>query len=124
VQDVGPGGNGDVGPVVHREQRAVSGTRLGDDLQRGQFLPRLQWLPVGGLVPQLHDVHTARERGVHELREVAPVRAGVRAQIQPCVREPLPDLGSVCPWHAGHATSRRRALPWAAVVHGSPEEPG
>jgi len=90
VQHVGTGGHGDIGPVVHGEQRVVAGAGLGDDLQGGQFLPGLQGF--GGLVAQLDDVHAAGQRGVHELGQVAAVPAGVRAQVQPRVRQPCSDV--------------------------------
>ncbi len=88
MQHVGVGGQRDVRPVVHGQQRAVPGAGFGDDLQRGQFLPGLKGF--GRLVAQLHDVHPAGQRGVDELGEVTAVPARVRAQVQPCVGQALP----------------------------------
>ena len=42
VQDVGPGGPGDVGAVVHREQGTVPARRVGEDLERRKLVARLQ----------------------------------------------------------------------------------
>ena len=81
MQHVGAGGERHVGPVVHREQRAVPGTRLGEHLQRGEFLSSLQGA-VRALVAQLHDVDAARERRVGELREVAGAPPRVGAEVE------------------------------------------
>lgn len=82
---VGAGGPGDVGPVVHREQRAVPSRSVGEDLQRVQFAGGLQWseLPLTGraFVAQLNDVDAAGERGVGELGQITAFTPGVGAQV-------------------------------------------
>jgi hypothetical protein len=78
VQHVRAGGERDVGAVVHGEQRAVPGAGLGQHLERGQLVARLE-RAVGTLVAELDDVDATGERGVGELREVAAAR---RASVQ------------------------------------------
>jgi hypothetical protein len=87
VQDVGTGGERHVGAVVHREQCPVPGARLREHLQRGELLASLQ-RAVAALVPQLEDVHPARERGVGERGEVAAGSAGVGAEVEAGVGQP------------------------------------
>ena len=86
VQHVGARRQRDVGPVVDRQQRAVPAGRVGEHLQRGQFVARLQrpepLLPGRSLVAQLDDVDPAGQRRVGELRQVTALAAGVGAQIQ------------------------------------------
>ena len=73
-----PGQRGDVRPVIDGPQPPVALRAAGvQDLQQFQFLGRLE-----GLVAQLDDVHAAGEGGVHEVREVAAVLAGIGAEVQ------------------------------------------
>ena len=87
VQHVGAGRAGDVGAVVDREQGAVPAGRVGQDFACGQLvacLERAEPLLTGRtLVAQLDDVHSAGQRGVGELGQVAALAPGVGAQIQP-----------------------------------------
>ena len=85
VQHVRAGRQRQVRPVVHREQRTVAGARLGDDLEVGQLLARLQTL-----LPQLDDVDATGERRVDELREVGP---HARAQVEAGGGQALPASG-------------------------------
>ena len=48
-----------------------------------------------GLVPQLHDVHASRERGIDELGEVAVRQPRIRAEVELRVRETFSDLVTV-----------------------------
>ena len=86
VQHVGARRPRDVGPVVDREQRAVPARRVGEHLERGELVARLQRseLPLTGraLVAQLDDVHPARQRRVGERGQITALAAGVGAQIQ------------------------------------------
>ena len=87
VQHVGARRPGDVGAVVDREQGAVPAGRVGEDLACGQLvacLERAEPLLTGRtLVAQLDDVHSACQRGIGELRQVAALASRVGAQIQP-----------------------------------------
>src|SRR5215467_9309535 len=56
MQHVGACRDGDVGPVVHREQRAVPVAGCPEDIEEAEFFPRLQ-----ALLPELHDVHARPE---------------------------------------------------------------
>ena len=71
VQYVGAGRARDVGTVVDRQQCAVAPRRVGEYLQRRQFVACLQraepLLTCRSLVPQLDDVHAAGQRRVGEL---------------------------------------------------------
>ncbi len=82
VQHVGAGGVGDVRPVVDRQESAVPGAGVGEDLEVLQLLGGLH-----ALVPQLHDVDPAGQDRVQELRQVALAPAGVRAEVDPGVGE-------------------------------------
>ena len=90
MQHVRPGGQRDVGPVVHRQQRAVPPARAGPQLQGGEFGARFQ-----DLVSQLNDVYTAGQRRVGELGQIAAIGPSVGTQVQPRVGEPGPDLRAV-----------------------------
>lgn len=82
---------GDVGAVVHGPEAAMP---LGDLAQDAEQLELL-----GGferLVPQLHDVDAARVGRVDELGEVAPITAGVGAQVEPGGGEQHAASVSVC----------------------------
>ena len=87
VQHVGPGGQGHVRPVVDREQRPVPGAGGGEHLEQRQFLARLE-----ALLPQLDDVHPAGKHRVKERRQVPGRPPPVRAQVQPRVRQPRPQV--------------------------------
>ena len=78
VQHVGTGGERDVRAVVDGQQRAVTGARLGEHLQRCQLRRGLERRRA--LVAQLHDVDPAGERGVGELGKIAALPAGVRCR--------------------------------------------
>jgi hypothetical protein len=78
VQHVRARRQGHVRPVVHREQPPVPPARFGEHLQQREFLPRLQ-----ALLPQLDDVHPARQRRVEKLAQVALPTPPVGAQVQP-----------------------------------------
>jgi len=78
VQDVGAGGERDVGPVVDGEQRAVPGGRRAEHIQRRQLGAGLQ-RPIRSLFAQLDDVDAAGECCVGELGEVIRSR---RASVQ------------------------------------------
>ncbi len=83
MKHVRPGRQGHVGPVVHRQQRAVPTARVGEHLEQRQLLARLK-----ALLPQLHDVHPAAEDRVEELGQVALGAPPVRAQVEPGVGQP------------------------------------
>ncbi len=85
VQHIRAGRQGDVGPVVHGQQPAVPPAGRREHLQQPQFLPRLQ-----PLLAQLHDVHPGREHPIQELGQIPPVPPPVGAQVQPRIRQPLP----------------------------------
>ena len=87
VEHVGPGGQRDVRAVVHGQQAAVPPAGVREHLEQREFLARLQ-----ALLPQLHDVHPGAEDGVEELRQVALGPPGVRAQVEPRVRQPRPQI--------------------------------
>ena len=91
MQHVGAGRAGDVGPIVDREQGAVPAGRVRKDLARGQLVARLErsepLLTDRTLVAQLDDVHSAGQRGIGELGQVAALTARVGTQIQPCCGE-------------------------------------
>ena len=86
MQHIGAGGTGDVGPVVDRQQRVVAARGVGEHLERGELVARLQRsvLPLTGraLVAQLNDVHPARQRRVGERGKITALAAGVGAQIE------------------------------------------
>jgi hypothetical protein len=109
VQDIGPGGQRHVGPVVHREQRSVPGTRLGEHLQRRELLTGLQ-RAVRALVAQLEDVDAAGERRVGEPGEVAGAAPRVGAEVEAGVGQPRAQGVSV---ESGHG-DRPYAAPDAA----------
>ena len=71
---------GMLGPVVHRQQRAVPSAGGGEHLEQRELFARLE-----ALLPQLHDVHPAAEDRVEEPGQVAlgtpPVRAQVKAGV-------------------------------------------
>ena len=109
VQHVGAGGERDVGAVVDGEQRAVPGAGVGEHLERGELVARLE-RAVGALVAQLDDVDPAGQRGVGELGEVAAVAAGVGAQVEAGVGEAVAQRRSVRSVHG----RRRYAAPTGA----------
>ena len=86
VQHVGAGGEGEVGPIVHREQRPVASRGRTQNGQGGQLAEGLQRavlpLPGRSLVAQLDHFHPACERGLGELGEVPVFPAGIRAQVE------------------------------------------
>ena len=86
VQHVGACGQGDVGPVVDRQQRVVPAGGVGEDGQGLEFSARLQWpellLTRRTLVPQLNDVDPARKGRIGEFGEVTALAPGVGAQIE------------------------------------------
>lgn len=79
VQDGGAGDARDVGAVVHRPERVVTGRRVREDAQEVELLAALQ-----GLVAQLDDVDAASERSIHEIGEVPLTGARVGAEIEAC----------------------------------------
>ena len=87
VEHVGSGREGHVGPVVDRQQAAVPPAGPREHLEQREFLARLQ-----ALLPQLHDVHPGAEHGVEEPRQVTLGPPGVGAQVEPRVRQPLPQV--------------------------------
>ena len=123
VQDVGGDRARDVGPVVHREQRAMAAGRVGKDLQCGDFLTgfqRAEALLAGrALVAELDDVHAAGQRGVGELGEVAALPAGVGAQVEPGGGQPIqwkrfralhePRVAGCVGWTGHHGSPANRA---------------
>jgi hypothetical protein len=62
VQYVGPGGEGDVRPVVDREQLAVPLTGIGEHLERRQLIYSLKVF-----LTQLDDVYSTGQYSVEEL---------------------------------------------------------
>ena len=96
VQHVGARRQRDVGAVVDRQQRVVPARRVGEHLERLQFLARLQraepLLTGRALVAQLDDVDPARQRRVGEFGQVTALAAGVGAEIQ---RAPWPAVHQV-----------------------------
>ena len=93
VQHGGAGGTGDVGAVVDGQQGAVPPRRVGEHLQRRQFVAGLQGAqPVlrgRALVAQLNDVDPAGQRGVGELGQIASVATRIGAQIKTRGGEPV-----------------------------------
>ena len=98
VQHGGAGGAGDVGAVVDGQQGAVPPRRVGEHLQRRQFVARLQraqpLLTGRALVAQLNDVHPAGQRGVGEFGQIATVATRIGAQIEPGVRRAASKVGA------------------------------
>ena len=122
VEHVRPGRQGHVGPVVHRQQRAVPAAGGGEHLEQRELLARLE-----ALLPQLHDVHPAAEDRVEELGQVALGAPPVRAQVKPGVGQPRAQVSH--PVIMPHprptdqqkpARARRRAPGYNEVNHGSP----
>ena len=100
-----PAGEGDVGPVVHREQRAVPVTGRAEHLEQAEFLAGLQ-----PLLPELDDVHAGRRAPGRGSRADHPARClRVGAQVQPRSREP----GTERPGSGEH---RRRTRAAAARI--------
>jgi hypothetical protein len=91
VQRVGTRRAGDVGAVVDRKQGAMPAGRVRQGFARGQLVARLEraepLLTDRTLVAQLDDVHSAAQRGVRELGQVATLAPRVGAQIQVRGRE-------------------------------------
>ncbi len=86
VQYVGPGRQRDVGAVVDCQQCAVAAGRIGQDLQRLEFVAGLQraelFLACRPLVAELNQVHPAGQRRVGEFGQVTALPAGVGAQVE------------------------------------------
>ena len=104
MQHVGAGGHRHVGAVVDREQRAVGIADVPHHRERAQLVPGLQGpeVAVAGrvLVPQLHDVDAACQRGGDVAAQggevarpalragiVVEVSAGVDAEVEAGVGE-------------------------------------
>jgi len=87
VEHVSPGGERDIRAVVHGQQAAVTPARVREHLKQGELLARLQ-----ALLAQLDDVHPGAEDGVEEPRQVTLGPPGVRAQVEPRVRQPRPQF--------------------------------
>ena len=83
MEDRSPDGQGHIGAVVRREQRAVPLSGRREDLEEPDLIRGLE-----AFLPQLHDVDATREDGVEEIHEVAFTRSGVGAQVEPGVGEP------------------------------------
>ncbi len=87
VQDVGAGQRGDVGAIVHRQQRSVGVDHPAEVGEDREFLTRLEdaeaRFPRRALVPELHDADPAGERRVDEVEQVAALPPRIRAQIEP-----------------------------------------
>ncbi len=64
----------------------MPGSLLPEHLQERELLRGLQ-----ALLPQLDDVHPGTEHSVQEGREITLPLPGVRAQVEPGRREPVPD---------------------------------
>ena len=77
-----------------------------EHLEQREFLARLQ-----ALLPQLHDVHPGAEHGVEEPRQVTLAPPGVRAQVEPRVRQPRPQVTA----HRRHPITARRPGRLAAL---------
>ena len=77
VQHGGAGDLCDVGAIVDGPEPAVTGGRVREDAQQIELLATLQ-----RLVPQLDDVDAARERGIHEIGEVALTGSSVGAEVE------------------------------------------
>jgi hypothetical protein len=106
VQHVGPRGQRDVRAVVHRQQAAVPAAGGREHLEQREFLARLQ-----ALLPQLHDVYPGAEDGVQEPRQIAQGPPGVRAQVEPRVRQPRPQITRHRPIQSPHGTCTRPPAP-------------
>ena len=78
MQDVGVGGEGEVGAVVDRQQRPVAPRGPAQHREGGELVARLE-----ALLAQLDDVDAAAQRRVGELGEIALRGAGVGAQVEP-----------------------------------------
>ncbi len=102
VEDVGAGRVGDIGAVVDREQSAVTGAGVGEDLEVLELFGGLH-----ALVAELDDVHAVGEDGVQEVGEVALALAGVGAEVDAGV-------GEVGAWGVGHGFPRG----WVALRAG------
>ena len=93
VQHGGAGGTGDVGAVIDGQQRAMPPRRVGEHLQRRQFVAGLERaqpaLSGRALVAQLNDVDPAGQRCVGELGQIAALPTRIGAQIQASVGEPV-----------------------------------
>ena len=84
VQDVGAGGEGDVRPVVDRQQRAVPGALFGDHGERGELGAGFQTF-----LAELDDVDPAGEGGGDERTQV---RSEAGAQVQDGLIQSSSDL--------------------------------
>ncbi|GAA2005290.1 hypothetical protein GCM10009818_15620 [Nakamurella flavida] len=135
VQDVRAGGHGQVGPVVHAEQRAVPTAGVPQHGQGSELLPGLQRaepaLTGRTLVAQLDRTDPAGQRGLGEGGQVAVLAAGVGTQVEPGVGqtgEAGGTGGEIC-GHPGTVTRAPRLpdTPAPRVVgthHGSPGHRG
>ncbi len=87
VQHVSAAGIGDIGAVVHRQQRSVRLAGRPEHLQVAQLLASLQ-----ALLAQLDDIDAAAEHLVKEAAQVTLALPRVGAQVQPCRGQPGPQL--------------------------------
>ena len=116
VEHVRPGREGDVGPVVHRQQRAVPAAGGREHLEQRELLARLE-----ALLPQLHDVDPAAENRVEERGQVTLGAPPVGAQVQPGVGQPgtqvsHPDImPHPRPYPGPRPAAARRSRPNAGV---------
>src|SRR5580700_4395494 len=84
---VGAGGDGDVGPVIHHEERAIP-IRCGAE----RFAPSEQIARFGALLAQLDDIRAGFEHGTQERLEIAVFLTGAGDHIQTSTRKALPPL--------------------------------
>ena len=117
MKHVRPGRQGHIGPVVHRQQRAVPTAGAREHLEQREFLARLE-----ALLPQLHDVDPAAENRVEELGQVALGASPVGAQVEPGVGQPGAQVShpDIMPYPTrtqvrGQVTAGRPARPAAAA---------
>jgi predicted aconitase with swiveling domain len=80
VENRGLGQGCDIRPVVDGPELAVLLGGVTEDLEEFQLLGGLD-----GLVPQLDDVHAPGEGRIQEFGEIAALRSGVGAQVEPGV---------------------------------------
>ena len=87
MQDISAAGIGDVGPVVHRQERAMLGAGFPEYLQIPQLLAGFQ-----ALLPELNDVHPVGKHGGEEARQVALALSSVGTEVQPRRSQPVAQL--------------------------------
>jgi hypothetical protein len=104
VQHRRAGRQRDVGPVVDGPQLPVALRGGREHLQQPQLVARLE-----ALLAQLHHVHPARQRGVEEVGQVAPLPPPIGAQVEAGVSNVHERPGYAPPRRTGYGGARTGA---------------